>query len=75
MPPRDGAGPRWEWLGRREALVRRFVLAEVLGPPRALSPRLPPGGGAAGEPPVGDDGRAPWMTSRATSASSSRRSG
>ncbi|XYH93948.1 hypothetical protein ACMHYB_39785 [Sorangium sp. So ce1128] len=74
MPPRDAAGPRWAWLGRREALVQRFVLAEVLGPPRALAP-MAAARRAAGEPHPEDAGRAPWMTSGATSASPSRRRG
>ncbi|WP_437303183.1 hypothetical protein [Sorangium sp. So ce388] len=73
MPPRDAAGPRWAWLGRREAIVQRFVLAEVLGPPRALSPIAAARLGA--EPHPEDAGRAPWMTSKDTSASPSRRRG
>ncbi|WP_437275079.1 hypothetical protein WME90_27945 [Sorangium sp. So ce375] len=72
MPPRVPPSPLLAWLGRRDALVRRFVLAEVLGPPRALSPRpARPEGRAAGEPRPDDAGRAPWMTSRNTSPSSS----
>jgi hypothetical protein len=39
MPnPKQPPSPLLAWLKDRDALVRRFILAEVLGPPRGRAP-------------------------------------
>jgi hypothetical protein len=49
-PAQKAQPPLLAWLTRRDILVRRFVLAEVLGPPRgaawARACRAPARGGA-----------------------------
>src|SRR5260370_1182589 len=45
----DEQRPPLAFLVERDALVRRFVLAELLGPPRALGPAAPPPPGPIAE--------------------------
>jgi hypothetical protein len=42
------------WLHHRDVLVRRFVLAEVLGPPRAAAWARPGGTRVPGAAPAGE---------------------
>lgn len=51
-PAERGSGDRLGFLKDPDLLVRRIILAEVLGPPRGLSRRVGPQGARRGPAPA-----------------------